>query len=165
MRTKDRDEEFRAFYFAEAQRLRRLSLFIGGDPSAADDLAHEALLRAYRAWPRIRNAEPGPYVRQTLVNLCRNQNRRRLLEIRKRPQPQLEERSAEPDVDEAMRVAQALTVLSPIRRAVVVLRFYEDMTEPEIARVLDRPLNTVKSDLRRALQRLRPELSEGVATP
>ena len=59
-------------------------------------------------------------------------------------------------------MAQALSVLSPIKRAVVVMRFYEDMSEADIARILDRPLNTVKSDLRRALVRLRPELGEGV---
>jgi RNA polymerase sigma factor (sigma-70 family) len=68
----------------------------------------------------------------------------------------------QPDPAEAMRVAQALSVLSPIKRAVVVMRFYEDMSEADIARILDRPLNTVKSDLRRALVRLRPELGEGV---
>lgn len=70
--------------------------------------------------------------------------------------------STQPDVAEALRIAEALAVLSPVRRAVIILRFYEDMTEHEIARVLDRPINTVKSDLRRALARLRSVLGEGV---
>lgn len=162
MRTTQRDTEFRDFYFAEAASLRRLALLVGGDPASADDIAQEALLRAYRAWPRIKNEDPGPYVRQVLVNICRSAHKRKLLEIRKRPTPQADVATREPDIDEALRVARALSVLSPIRRAVVVLRFYEDMTEPEIAHVLDRPLNTVKSDLRRSLERLRPELNEGV---
>ena len=163
MRTTQRDAEFRDFYFAEAGALRRLAYLMSGDAAHADDLAHDALLRAYRAWPRIKNADPGPYVRQTLVNLCRSAHRRRALELRKQPPPPVDTPSSEPSVDDALRVAQALSVLSPIRRAVIILRFYEDMTEPEIARVLDRPLNTVKSDIRRALERLRPELSEGVS--
>jgi RNA polymerase sigma-70 factor (ECF subfamily) len=61
-------------------------------------------------------------------------------------------------------VAEALKVLSPIRKATIVLRFYEDMPEAQIAEVLDRPLNTVKSDIRRALQALRPLLEEGATT-
>ncbi|MGH2821378.1 MAG: SigE family RNA polymerase sigma factor, partial [Actinomycetota bacterium] len=156
-----RDAEFRDFYFDQAGALKRLALLMSGTPAEADDLTHEALLRAYRAWPRIRNDDPGPYVRRALVNLCRNAYRRRVLEMRNHPAPPPDARSAESDVVEAMRIAQALAVLPPIRRAVVVLRFYEGMTEAEIAGVLDRPLNTVKSDMRRALERLRTELSEG----
>jgi RNA polymerase sigma factor (sigma-70 family) len=70
------------------------------------------------------------------------------------------DRSVDPTarVDESSRLTTALKELSPMRRAVVVLRFYEDMTEAEIARVLDRPLGTVKSDLHRALKLLRPLL-------
>jgi RNA polymerase sigma factor (sigma-70 family) len=61
-------------------------------------------------------------------------------------------------VDEWLVLSRALQGLSPVRRAVVVLRFYEDRTEQQIADLLDRPLNTVKSDLRRALSQLRDAL-------
>lgn len=57
-------------------------------------------------------------------------------------------------------MSAALSSLSPIRRAVVLLRFYEDLPEADIALTLDRPLNTVKSDIRRALQQLKPILEE-----
>lgn len=160
MRMQQRDAEFKDFYSGEVARLRRLALFVSASPADAEDLTQEALLKAYTAWPRIRNADPGPYVRRTLVNLCRSHYRRKALERRKAPQPAVP--TMQPDPAEAMRVAQALSVLSPIKRAVVVMRFYEDMSEADIARILDRPLNTVKSDLRRALVRLRPELGEGV---
>jgi DNA-directed RNA polymerase specialized sigma24 family protein len=57
----------------------------------------------------------------------------------------------------------ALAELSPVRRATILLRFYEDMSEHEISRELDRPLGTVKSDIHRALRQLRPLLEESQA--
>ena len=160
MRTQERGDEFKDFYYTQVAGLRRLALFMSASTGDAEDLAQEALLKAYMAWPRIRNTDPGPYVRRTLINLCRSNHRRKVLERRKAPDPQPS--SMQPDVAEAMLVAEALSVLSPIKRAVVILRFYEDMSEIDIAMLLDRPLNTVKSDLRRALIRLRAELGEGV---
>jgi RNA polymerase sigma-70 factor (sigma-E family) len=160
MRTRERDAEFREFYVHEAPRLRRLALMLTGNADAAAELAQDALVRTYVAWSRIRRDDPGPYARRTLVNLCRNAHRRRLVERRKSVAAPADVVDRAADVDEAMRVAAALSVLSPIRRAVVLLRFYEDMKESEIARTLDRPLNTVKSDLRRALEKLRPMLED-----
>jgi RNA polymerase sigma-70 factor (sigma-E family) len=160
MRTRDRDAEFREFYIFEAPRLRRLAVMLTGDVDGSADLAQEALVKTYVAWSRIRRDDPGPYAKRVLVNLCRNAHRRKMVEIRKTPAapPDVVDRSS--NVEEAMRVAAALSVLSPIRRAVILLRFYEDMKESEIARTLDRPLNTVKSDLRRALEKLRPMLED-----
>lgn len=163
MRTARRDEEFRSFYLVEAPRLRRLALYLTADPERSADLAQDALLKAYRAWGRIRDEDPGPYVRKILVNLVRNQHRRSLLERRKQGTPVIEVAGHEERVHDALSVAAALSELSPIRRAAILLRFYEDMPEAEIARTLDRPLNTVKSDIRRALEKLRPLLQEGVA--
>ena len=163
MRLGDRDEEFRAFYFAEAARLKGIALLMVGDRGRAEELAQEALLRAYRAWPRIRRQDPGPYVRTALVNLCRNDYRRRLLERSHPADPAPDEPSHAVKVEEAMRLADALRSLPPLRKAAIVLRYYEDLPEAEIAQILDRPINTVKSDIRRALQTLRPLLQEGVA--
>ena len=163
MRAGDRDEEFRAFYFAQAGRLKGIALLMVADRSRAEELAQEALLKAYRAWPRIRRKDPGPYVRTALVNLCRNDYRRRLLERSHPPEVTRDEPSHEATVEEAMRLADALKALPQLRKAAIVLRYYEDLPEAEIAQILDRPLNTVKSDIRRALQTLRPLLQEGVA--
>ena len=145
-------------------QLQRVALLMTGDREAAADLAHEALLKTYRAWGRIRNDDPGPYVHRALVNLCRNHHRRRALELRKKPEPRPEVVPDDRDVAEVLRVADALSALPPIRRAVIVLRYYEDMSEAEIARVLDRPVNTIKSDIRRSHDRLRPLLAEGNAS-
>lgn len=165
MRTQERDAEFRDFYSAHVGRLRRLALMMVGDRSRADELAHDALLRAYVSWHRIHRDDPGPYVTRTLVNLCRNVRRHRAVELRKAPSPPADVVDRSGGVDEALRVAAALSVLSPIRRAVVLLRFYDDLPESEIAAVLDRPLNTIKSDLRRALEKLRPVLDDTTKEP
>jgi RNA polymerase sigma-70 factor (sigma-E family) len=162
MRTRDRDSEFKDFYMREAPRLRRLGIMLTGNVEGGSDLAQDALVKTYVAWTRIRNDDPAPYAKQTLVNLCRSAHRRRMLELRKAPTPPRDVADVGGRVDEALRVATALSVLSPIRRAVVLLRFYEDMPEAEIARLLDRPLNTIKSDLRRALERLRPVLDDNI---
>ena len=157
MESRKRESEFLAFYEAEADRLGRLAYLLTGDRDRADDLLQDALLRLFRAWHRIRRDDPRPYARQILVNVCRNDYRRRLIE-RRRARPDTEVVAADhtEQVGDALRMAQALQHLPPIRRAVVVLRFFEDMTAPQIAELLGRPLGTVKSDIRRSLDHLRP---------
>ena len=162
MRTRDRDSEFRDFYMQEAGRLRRLGIMLTGDAERGADLAQDALLKTYVAWGRIRRDDPGPYARRVLLNLVRSAHRRRLLEIKKAPQPPRDVVDQGTRIDEALRVATALSVLSPVQRAVVLMRFYEDMPEADIANALDRPINTVKSDVRRALEKLRPMLGGDV---
>lgn len=153
-----RDAEFRAFFSAESERLRRFAIFLTGDAERATDLTQEALARTYRSWGRIKS-DPGAYARRILVNLVRGQHRRRVLELR-------HENLMRRDVvtisspDDRLAVIDALKELSPIRRAVIILRFWDDMTEQEIARVLDRPLGTVKSDIHRSLGKLRGLLEE-----
>lgn len=159
MPARNRDVEFKTFYESEGKRVRELAMFLVGDRDLAADLAQEAFLRAYRRWDRIRNRDPGPYVRRALVNLCKNAYRRRAVEG-KWSAPRVISLSHSANVDEAVRVSQALQELTPMRRAAVVLRYYEDMSDEHIALVLDRPLGTVKSDIRRSLKQLKPLLDE-----
>ena len=159
--TRDRDQLFRDFYVAESERLRRFALFLTGNREDARDFTQEAMARVYRSWPRIVDKDPGPYARRTLVNLVRSAHRRNALRIRERQTIVDATHVGQTHrVDEWMRMAEALKTLSPIRRAVVVMRFYEDLPEAEIAEILDRPLGTIKSDLHRALAKLRPLLEE-----
>ncbi len=137
-------------------------MFLVGDAELASDLAQEAFLRTYRAWNRIRKKDPGPYVRRALANLCKNVHRRRAVE-RKSWSPPAPSVAAPPEVGETLRIAEALKELPPMRRAAVVLRYYEDMSDEQIAQLLDRPLGTVKSDIRRSLKQLRPLLDERVS--
>ncbi|MQA99890.1 MAG: sigma-70 family RNA polymerase sigma factor [Actinobacteria bacterium] len=166
MRT--RDEQFRTFFNLEAERLRRLAIFLTGDTEAGADMAQETLARLYRHWGRVKSDDPGPYARRILVNLVRSSHRRRFVERRflerrhREPQPGSEPSVASQSghVDEFLRISSALKCLSPIGRAAIVLRFYEDMSEADIARTLDRPVGTVKSDIHRGLAKLRPLLED-----
>jgi RNA polymerase sigma-70 factor (sigma-E family) len=157
--TTARDEEFRRFFVVESDRLRRLATFMTGDAERGAELAQEALVRTYRHWNRIRNEDPGPYARRILVNLIRSAHRRSVLERTRGPEsrPEFHEGHAG-RVNDWLSVSGALMQLPPVQRATVVLRFYEDLSEAEIGRVLDRPVGTVKSDLHRALKKLRPLL-------
>jgi RNA polymerase sigma-70 factor (sigma-E family) len=160
MLTRTRDAEFKEFFMAESAALARLGTFLTGDPERGADLAQEALVRTYQHWGRIREQDPGPYARRVLVNLVRSAHRRKLLERRHPPRSNAVAPSRSGDVDEWIRVSEALRALPPIRRAAVVLRFYEDMSEMRIAETLNRPLGTIKSDIHRGLAALRPLLSE-----
>ena len=134
-------------------------MFLVGDRELAADLAQDAFLRAYRSWGRIKKKDPGPYVRRALVNLCKNAYRKRSVE--NRPWAAAPTKPAsQGDVFERLRITEALSELSPMRRASVLLRYYEDMTDEQIADLLDRPLGTVKSDIRRSLKQLQPLLDE-----
>lgn len=156
-----RDQEFRAFYLAEAERLRRLALFLTADRNQAEDLAQEALVRTYKAWARIREGDPGPYARRILVNLVRSAHRRKVVALR-HARGRSDGAVEGPDraVADWLHVARALSELPPVRRAAIVMRYYEDLPERDIAEALDRPLNTAKSDIRRGLEALRPLLAE-----
>lgn len=159
----NRDEQFRIFFLTEGERLRRLAVFLTGDPERGADLAQEALARVYRHWRRIRDDDPGPYARRILVNLVRSSHRKHLVERRFRDTqepPQEPVTSGSGRVDEFLRISAALKTLSPMSRATIVLRFYDDMSTTDIAAALDRPIGTVKSDIHRGLAKLRPLLEE-----
>jgi RNA polymerase sigma-70 factor (sigma-E family) len=162
-----RDEQFHAFFASEGESLRRLAVFLTGNADKGADLAQEAMARAYRHWGRIKNQDPGPYCRRILVNLVRSDHRRSLLERRHlegRSDPDLVASNEGKRVDDWLRLAPVLRQLPPVRRAVIVLRFFEDMSEAEIAATLDRPLGTVKSDIHRGLAKLRSLLPEEAQT-
>jgi RNA polymerase sigma-70 factor (sigma-E family) len=163
MLTRTRDAEFKEFFMAESAALARLGTFLTGNPERGADLAQEALVRTYQHWGRIKEQDPGPYARRILINLVRSAHRRKLLERRHPPRSQGAAASMSGDVDEWIRVSEALRTLPPIRRAAVVLRFYEDMSEMQIAETLNRPLGTIKSDIHRGLAALRPLLTEETA--
>ena len=156
--TSGRDAEFQTFFAAEAEPLRRFATFLTGDHHRAADLAQEALVRTYRHWGRIHGAEAGPYARRVLVNLVRSEHRKVLVRRKHDRATDHPTTSHSDRVDEWLRISKALQVLSPARRAAVVLRFYEDMSDADIARTLDRPIGTIKSDIHRGLARLRREL-------
>ncbi|MFG1708412.1 SigE family RNA polymerase sigma factor [Nonomuraea sp. M3C6] len=153
------EDEFHDYVRARGPSLLRAAHQLTGHPLDAEDLLQNALTKTYLAWDRIedRGALDG-YVRRAMVNINISQWRRRKLE--EYPSDELPETPPEPvsvgDVHELLE--QALNELPERMRAAIVLRYYEDMTEPEIARTLGISVGTVKSTVSRAMAKLRSAL-------
>lgn len=138
----------------QAQRLPmvRLAHVITGSNAVAEEVVQEAFIRLQQHWDRAEN--PAGYLRTIVTNLCRTHLRRREYERRLDPPGPIV--SFQPDIDETWAAVCGL----PFRqRAALALRFYEDLEEAEIARILGCRPGTVKSTIHRGLSRLRRELS------
>jgi len=146
------DGGFEALYLAHQVRCIRLATVIIGDRSIAEEIVQDAFIEVSRRWENLDN--PAGYLRTAVVNRCRNHLRRLEVSRRKAPPPPRLEVDA-PELDELWTV---LFRLPPRRRAALVLRYYEDLTVPEIARVLGCRPGTVSSLLHRGLADLREVL-------
>lgn len=156
---RDQDEEFMRFVQERQAALRRTAYLVTGSWTDGDDLLQESLTKVYLAWPRIESpAAAFSYTRTTMVRTWLNQHRRALTEVAVETLP--EGRADEPDTALAVSLRGLLDDLPPAHRAVVVLRFYEDLTVPQIATALRLPEGTVKSQLSRALASLRGRLAQ-----
>jgi RNA polymerase sigma-70 factor (sigma-E family) len=144
-----------------ASLLRSAYLLCGGDRGAAEDLLQDVLERMYPRWRRIRG-QPEAYARAALANAAVSRWRLRsrrvaetFLDADAVPAKSGEERT----VEERDAIVRALAMLPPRARAVVVLRYFEELTEVETASALGCSVGTVKSQSSRALTRLRELLS------
>jgi RNA polymerase sigma-70 factor (sigma-E family) len=146
--------DFVAFYRARGPALQRVAFLLCGDRFAMEDLVQTTFVKLYRAWPRLRGETIEAYARQVLVRTYLAE--RRLRRSREVPSDNLPDRSG-PDADHAARVdiQRALAALPARQRAVVVLRFWEDLSVAETAEVLGIGAGTVKSHSARALTTLR----------
>ncbi len=142
---------FDSLYRAQRPALVRLAHLLTGSAAVAEELAQEALLATQQRWDGLDN--PGGYARTALVNLCRSHQRRRILERRHAAAPLLHALPSE--LDETW---QAIRHLTADQRAVLVLRFYEDLSVEQTADALGKPVGTVKSLQHRALTRLKEVL-------
>jgi RNA polymerase sigma-70 factor (sigma-E family) len=155
-------EGFRDFVVARSPALARTAYLLTGDRGLAEDLLQEALTRVASRWSKLcSSGEPEPYVRKVLYHCAVDGWRRRRL----REVPQASPAAQVADTGDTaehttQRVAlqAALAKLTPKQRAVLVLRFFEDLTEAQTAATLRCSVSTVKSQTRHALQRLQ-ELS------
>jgi RNA polymerase sigma-70 factor (sigma-E family) len=153
------DDDFRGFFAQHFERLCRLGFLLTGDPVQAEELAQDALVRTWRRWRLVgRPDNPETYVRKVLVNRHRSLLRRALVEARYRYRDRPAEAVGDEHREDAI-VLWAATRRLPLRQqAVLVLRYCEDLSEAEIARVLGIPTGTVKTLARRGLARLRRSL-------
>jgi len=152
------DRQFPEFFTSQYGRLRRLGFLLTGDWAQAEDLAQEALVRVYWRWSLVRRqAHPEAYARKVLVNRHRSLLRRLRVEARHARQTRVE--AADLGQREQLQTVQAAIRRLPARqRAVLILRYHEDLPEREVARLLRIPVGTVKSSTNRALTRLRRDL-------
>lgn len=154
-------DEFSAFVVSRPVRLQRMAWLLTADWQAAEDLVQDALAKAWRHWRRVSAAEDiDAYVRRTIVNTFVS-GRRRLWRHEHPSADPPEQRTGEPiaAVLTQIVVTEALVNLSRRQRTVVVLRYFEDLSIPEVARTLGWPIGTVKSTASKALERLRADAS------
>ena len=151
------DPGFRDYVTARSRSLLRTAYLLTGNRADAEDLVQAALAKTYLAWDRIedRGALDG-YVRRAMVNTHISWWRRRKVEeypTDEVPDQAVADHSSASDLQETLR--RAVDRLPQRMRAAVVLRYFEDMTEAEVADVLGVSLGTVKSTVSRAVAKLR----------
>jgi RNA polymerase sigma-70 factor (sigma-E family) len=152
------DAAFREFFASEYSRLCWLGFLLTGSRAEGEELAQEALVRIWWRWRLGRRpADPARYARRVLVNRQRSLLRRAAVEARSLARSQPAE-VPPAGTERAMVLWEAVQALPPRQRAVLVLRYREDLTEAEVARLLGVPVGTVKSASHRALARLRQRL-------
>src|SRR3712207_5162 len=166
MRGRD-DEEFTDLALAVSPRLLRTAYAVCGDRATAEDAVQSALASAYRSWRRVRDAEnPEAYLRRMVVNELLGWRRRRRWRETDLPGEVLDVGlgSHEDALLDRQVVWAAISQLPPRQRAVVVLRYYEDLSEAEIADTLGIRPGTVKSQCAAGMARLRQALEIGRAS-
>lgn len=146
--------DFEAFVASRSGALLRTAYLLTRDRGLAEDLLQTALAKAWRAWERI-DDHPEPYVRKILVNTYASWWRRRW--NGEQPTAELPEHAVpgEPGAMEGADLWTAVGRLPRRQRAVIVLRFYEDLSEAQTAALLGVATGTVKSQTSKALRALR----------
>jgi RNA polymerase sigma-70 factor (sigma-E family) len=155
-------DDFRSYVAGRSAALLRTAYLLTGNRADAEDLLQTALAKTYLSWERIRDREAvDGYVRRVMVNTQTSWWRRRRVD--EHPTGDLPDRgsgrdgTADLDLHDALWTA--LSTLPKRQRAMVVLRYYEDLSEAETARVMGVSIGTVKSTTSRALAKLREDSS------
>jgi RNA polymerase sigma-70 factor (sigma-E family) len=161
-RRRERDEEFAAYMAARQPSLLRTAYLLTGDRHAAEDLVQTAFAKLYLAWDKVERREAiDGYVRRILVNehtsLWRRGWKRNEVAAGDPPEQDVRDRHDEGD---AAAVWTFVQTLPRRQRAVIVLRYYEDLSEAETARVLGISVGTVKSQASRAIAAMRSRVQE-----
>jgi RNA polymerase sigma-70 factor (sigma-E family) len=161
------EQEFREFAAARSPALFRVAYLLTGHREQAEDLLQTALARVALRWRRIRGA-PEPYARRVIyheqVNRWRLRSWGRELATGRLPE-RADPNDRVGDVDLRMALAEALRLLPARQRAVIVLRYYEDLPEREVAALLDVTVGTVRAHASRGLVRLRASCPELLDPP
>ena len=161
----DREVELREFVSARGAALSRAAYLLTGDHQAAEDLVQDTYVVLVRRWQKVGKVDPEAYVRRVLYSrFVDGWRRRRLRELPWASTPEAAGGDEAGHATDRLMLEGALARLTSRQRAVLVLRFYEDLTEVQAADALGVSANTVKSQTRVALQRLRELAPDAVAS-
>ncbi|MEU0515671.1 SigE family RNA polymerase sigma factor [Amycolatopsis sp. NPDC006125] len=153
------DGEFSAYFARSVRALRTTAYLLCRDWHRAEDLAQAALLKLYLAWPRLSHHDAlDAYARRVVVRTFLAENRRVRFRREHLTDAPPEPLSPEPDVEQSVVLADALAAVPPRQRAVLVLRYFNDLSVDETARTLRCSAGTVKSQAARGLATLRQHL-------
>ena len=156
--------EIDALFVHEYSGLARLAFLLTGDRSAAEELTMETFARALASWRRVGSMDrPDLYLRRIVVNLCSSNLKRRAVEHRANARASAQLRDVAPSPVPEPAITRAVQELPVRQRACVVLRYYEDRSEAEMAEILRCSVGTVKSQLAKAREKLEQELRSLVA--
>lgn len=155
---------FEEYVAARGPWLERVAFLLTSDPHLAQDLTQQTLLRAFQSWSTVAAAkQPDAYVRRILINQLRTQQRRRSWTevVTDDPQPPTRDTSQPIDgVDERLRIQAHLRGIPPRARAVIVLRYFEDLEVSEVASILGISASAVRATTSRTLDRLAQLISQ-----
>ena len=162
----DAETALRVLYASHWRQLVRLAALLLGSTSAAEEVVQDSFVAMYHRWHRLEDpAAAGAYLRASVVNGCRSAHRHRQVEDRHRPPPPPapagpDERAERREVDAA--VMAALRRLPARQQEVLVLRYYADASEGEIADLVGISRGSVKTHAHRGLAALRAALADQV---
>ncbi|HEX5543481.1 MAG TPA: SigE family RNA polymerase sigma factor [Micromonospora sp.] len=160
------DSDFHQFVVQRSPALSRAAFLLAGDHQLAEDLLQAALARTYRHWQRIHGDQPEAYVRRVMYHQHISWwRRKRVTEHLMATPPERSGDDPSGATELRVAVAAALQQLTPRQRAVVVLRYYDDLTEAQVADLLGCSIGTVKRHGHDALRRLRVIAPELVDAP
>ncbi len=165
MSTPPTDAEFAEFVAAEWGRLYRTAYLMVGNAALAEDLVQTALTNTYASWHRVRELEAAYAYTRTAVARSAASWFRSKVRLREQATDRLPESPYAPDPSTRPALLEALRLLPPRQRAVVVLRFYEDLSVEQTADALGCSQGTVKSQTSSALGKLRGHLGDTVLPP
>lgn len=137
-------------YEQHFESLVRLAYLVSGQSAIAEEVVQDAFVKTHRSWARVR--DPLAYVRRAVINGCHSWGRRQKLERERRPHP------PEPTLQEPDELWDALAMLNGRARSAIVLRYYADQPDAEIAEILGCRVATVRTTIHRALAVLRKEI-------
>ncbi len=156
------DDEFTAFVQVGSRSLYRTAYLLLGDRAEAEDLVQTSLAKTYAKWSSVRSIDAAPaYAHTVLLNTAASWFRRRSWR-NERPTEELPDTGRESDLSVRPTLLSALRTLPPRQRAVVVLRYYEDLTIAQTAALLGCTEGTVKSQTFEAFAKLREQLGDAV---